>query len=281
MLNRPEPEDDTYARAVPRTPLRRMLEDFLLALTLLTRIPVPHFDLQTKANHGSAFWAYPIVGALVGAIGAAVFAAATYLGLGASVAVVVAMAAMVLATGAFHEDGFADYCDGIGGGLTRAKKLTIMRDSRLGTYGAAGLLFWFALTALLYGELATATWQPQVGGMAAIFICLGALQRAFIGVPLMMLSRARDDGLTANTPPTSLHLVAIAFVIAIVPCWVAFGWNVMVAMFGAALAASLAMTGISAKYLGGRTGDALGATATVASIAALMALVSIAHAQAV
>lgn len=272
MLNKPETPEDPYARAVPRTPLRRMMEEFLLAQTLLTRIPAPKFELETQANHGSAFWAYPIIGALVGAIGAVGYAGALYVGLGAQVSVVIAMAAMVLATGAFHEDGFADYCDGVGGGLTRSKKLQIMRDSRLGTYGATALLFWFALTAILYAELATATWQPHLGGMAAVFICVSALQRACIGVPLLLLSPARDDGLTADSPPTSLGLVAIAFAIVTVACAVCFGVGTGLMVVALAIGASLLMTWNASKYLRGRTGDALGATATVAGIVALAAL---------
>lgn len=275
MLNRPDPIENRYARAVPRTPLRRMLEDFLLALTLLTRIPVPHFEIETKANHGTAFWAYPIVGAIVGSIGAAAFAVAQSVGLTGFPAVILALAAMVLTTGAFHEDGFADFCDGVGGGQTPEQKLEIMRDSRLGTYGAMGLIFLVGLTMALLANLYANLqhfYSSTNYGMACILISTSAFQRAAIGLPLMLLFPARPTGLAADTPTPSFASFAVGIAFAFVLGVILLGaYNALCALLAAFAAATVAVV-LSAYYLGGRTGDALGATASLAGLFVLAVL---------
>ncbi|MCH9808193.1 MAG: adenosylcobinamide-GDP ribazoletransferase [Alphaproteobacteria bacterium] len=271
-----EPQHDPYARAKPSTPLRRMGEELLLATTLLTRIPVPRFTVQTKADLGSAFWAYPLVGAGVGAVGALAFAACVALGLSALPAVVAALVAMTFATGAFHEDGLADFADGVGGGLTRDKKLTIMRDSRLGTYGSVALIGYLLLSATLLVEIASSSWQPQFGGMAAVFICVGALQRAAIGIPLALLQPARSDGLAFETPAPRIRIVGLAFAIAAVLSLIGLGPGAAASTLAATIMAALGVTWMSQRYLGGRTGDALGTSASIAAIAVLFALAVIA-----
>lgn len=267
-----EVKRDPYARAKPSTPLQRMCEEVLLATTLLTRIPVPRFTVQTKADLGTAFWAYPLVGALVGGIGAVVFAVCAALGLSPMPAVVAALVAMTLTTGAFHEDGLADFADGVGGGLTVEKKLAIMRDSRIGTYGSVALIAYYLLTASLLIEIATSSWQPQLGGMAAVFICVGALQRAAIGVPLSLLAPARSDGLAFETPRPRLRIIGLAIGIATVLSLIGLGTSAAFVAITATLVSALVVTVITRHYLGGRTGDALGTSASIAGIAVLFAL---------
>ena len=273
MLDRTGTPIDPYARAAPRTPLRRIGEELLLAWTLLTRIPAPRFRLETQANLGSAFWAYPVIGAAVGAIGAAVHAASIAIGLGMLSSFALGLAAMALATGAFHEDGLADFMDGIGGGQSREHKLEIMRDSRLGTYGAMALIVFFVLSTTLLYELANTGWQPPLGGFAAVFICVGAMQRAAIGLPLVVLPPARSDGLAADTPTPRYHIFALGVLIATFTSLILMGPGATLAVLAASLSAALAATWLAQRYLGGRTGDALGAAASLAGVASLAALV--------
>ena len=118
----------------------RELKLFFVALSFYTRMPVPtavHRD--NAANLPDSIRYLPVVGWVVGAISAAVYGAANYL-FDASLAVVLSMITGLLITGAFHEDGFADVCDGFGGGWTKERILEIMKDSRLGTYGVCGLI---------------------------------------------------------------------------------------------------------------------------------------------
>jgi len=118
----------------------RELKLFFVALSFYTRIPVPAaVHRNNAANLPDSIRYLPVVGWVAGAISAAVYVAANYL-FDASVAVVLSMMAGLLITGAFHEDGFADVCDGFGGGWTKERILEIMKDSRLGTYGVCGMI---------------------------------------------------------------------------------------------------------------------------------------------
>lgn len=112
---------------------------FQLALGFFTRWPVPAIpDFQeAELNHAARY--FPLVGLLVGLIAAIVWWLASLL-FPPSIAVLSSMAATIYMTGAFHEDGLADSADGLGGGLDRARKLEIMQDSRLGSYGAIALI---------------------------------------------------------------------------------------------------------------------------------------------
>ncbi|MDB6062625.1 MAG: cobalamin 5-phosphate synthase/cobalamin synthase [Verrucomicrobiaceae bacterium] len=117
---------------------RRECDLLFIAIAFLTRIPIPAGTAHTQENLNAASRYFPAVGLLVGAIAAAIFACSNSLWT-IGIAIILAMAATVRITGAFHEDGFADSCDGFGGGWTRDQVLTIMKDSRIGTYGAVGL----------------------------------------------------------------------------------------------------------------------------------------------
>ena len=122
---------------------------FLLALGFFTRIPVPNFvDFQESDLNRSTKY-FPLVGIIVGLVGASSFAISAQF-FPQNIAVLISMVATIYLTGAFHEDGLADSADGIGGGWTREQILTIMQDSRLGTYGAVALfLMLFAKFQLL------------------------------------------------------------------------------------------------------------------------------------
>ena len=118
--------------------LSRQWRSFLLAVGFFTRIPVPQLpDFQEQElNHAAKY--FPLVGIIVGLAGAMVFVFAQQIFPG-EIAVLLSMAATIYLTGAFHEDGLADSADGLGGGWDSERILTIMQDSRLGTYGAIAL----------------------------------------------------------------------------------------------------------------------------------------------
>ena len=120
--------------------MRKQWQYFLLAMGFFTRFPMPNFtDFQdTDLNHASKY--FPLVGILIGLLAAISFYVAALL-LTQAIAVLISMAVTIYATGAFHEDGLADSADGLGGGWQREQVLTIMQDSRLGTYGAVALFF--------------------------------------------------------------------------------------------------------------------------------------------
>lgn len=149
--------------------MQREWRRFQLAVGFFTRIPVPSFPdfVEEELNHAAKY--FPLVGILVGLVAAVTFYVASLL-LPHSLAVMVSMAASIYLTGAFHEDGLADSADGLGGGWDRERILTIMQDSRLGTYGA------IALFLMLFAKFQTLnTMHPVVISVA--LICAHALSR--------------------------------------------------------------------------------------------------------
>ncbi len=129
--------------------MKKEWRNFLLALGFFTRIPVPSFvDFQeSDLNHSAKY--FPLIGIVVGLVGAGSFALSAQF-LPQNIAVLISMTSTIYLTGAFHEDGLADSADGLGGGWQREQILTIMQDSRLGTYGAVALfLMLFAKFQLL------------------------------------------------------------------------------------------------------------------------------------
>ena len=124
--------------------MKKELQIFLTAIMFFTRIPCPKW-----VNHDAEFLRksskyFSLVGIIVGGFGALVFYGASFI-FSTEIAIILSMVATIYITGAFHEDGFADVCDGLGGGWTKEKILLIMKDSRLGTYGAVGLVLILAI----------------------------------------------------------------------------------------------------------------------------------------
>ncbi len=242
--------------------LRRWAE-FVAAVILLTRLPIA--GLATSGAWPAAeaaVWAYPLAGLLVGGAGAAVFWSAQHLGAAPLVAATLAVAAMVLVSGGLHEDGLADTADGFGGGANAERKLEIMRDSRIGSYGALALVL---ATALRITALAA---LPPWRGAAAV-LAAGALSRGAMILVLLLLRPARGDGAAASLGRlrrgTGFCGLALAVVGSFFLPWAQAGLCA-VAVFGAAAI----MARIAWRQIGGYTGDVLGCTAVTSECVALI-----------
>jgi len=242
--------------------LRDWLDDLLAATAFLTRVPALHLD--APPNLARAYRAFPLVGAVIGAAIGAVDLLLLRLGLPAIAAAALALGAGALLTGALHDDGLADVADGFGGGSDKAAKLEVMRDSRLGTYGALVLLTAFvakvgALSALPREEVILA------------LIATHALARAPLAVLAARMPYARE-GLAASVgrpePPVAFAASLVAAVIAFLalPAGVAMT-AIIVTAAGATGFAVLAQ-----RQIGGQTGDVLGAAEQVCEVAVLLAL---------
>jgi adenosylcobinamide-GDP ribazoletransferase len=242
----------------------RLARDLNVALSFCTRLPVLHAVPVTGADVARACWALPIAGALIGAIGALVYWLAAAASLPAFPAAALAVAATVLATGALHEDGLADVADGFGGGATRERKLEIMRDSRLGTYGACALV----LSLLLrISALANVT-QPALVATALLAAHIGA--RAVLPAVMWFVPPAKPDGLSASAGLPPVASMVIAAILGAIALGVGLGPGsgaiaVLVALIGAAVVARL-----SIAQIGGQTGDVLGAVEQVSEILILL-----------
>jgi len=237
--------------------------DILAAFSLLTRLPVPVDHDIAGARAANAVWAYPLVGAVLGGGAATLALIAQGLGAPNGIAAAVGLGALVMATGAMHEDGLADCADGLGGGKDRDRRLEIMHDSRIGAFGAAALTLallarWSGMTALMGPD--TAFFWPMVA--------IGSVSRLPMVLAMFLIEPARREGLSAGVgmpPPASvLGALGMAGVIGIA----ALGFAVFGLLFWALLA-PLPLFWLAGKLIGGQTGDVLGGSQQLSEIAAL------------
>lgn len=247
---------------------RQRAEEFTLALGLLTRFPLPTFEVRTPATPATAFWAYPLAGALIGLVAAATFWLSVSLGFNTIVSAILAVIAGLFASGGLHEDGLSDFWDGLGGGRTREAKLTIMRDSRVGTYGALSL---FLGVGLQIAFLVNLHHYAGLFVVAAALIASESAARGAIALPLGLLSSARE-GLGGIMLGVRWGCLAIGGGLAVVLAVALLSLQGVALILGAVLGAAL-ITVLARGFLGGFTGDVLGAAAATARITALGALV--------
>ncbi|MCI2398084.1 adenosylcobinamide-GDP ribazoletransferase [Aliiroseovarius subalbicans] len=243
--------------------------DIAAAIGLLTRLPV-RLDAEHAQSRGAqAAWAWPLAGALVGGMAAGVGLVAFWLGTPSAIAAGLALAAQVMMTGALHEDGLADTADGLWGGHDTARRLEIMKDSRIGAYGVIALVLslllrWSAMTLLL-----------DTGGFLVALVATGALSRAPMAVLASALPNARDTGLSHSVgrPDQAVAMQAVALALAV--GFVLAGWVVIAAGFWIALS-GIALAALTKSKIGGQTGDTLGAGQQLAEITTLAVFASLA-----
>ena len=239
------------------------LADLRSALALLTRLPLPQSAAPPRG--AQAAWAWPVAGAVIGTMAATVAALALGLGLTPAVAAAVTLAAQAVVTGAMHEDGLADTADGLWGGWDKARRLEIMNDSHIGSYGVLALILvtlarWSALAALL-----------ATGGAFAAIIAVACLSRAPMAVLMAWLPTARSAGLSHSVGQPGANTAGIAMLVAVLFCFVLVGWQTI----GLAIAVAVVSFGlglVARAKIGGQTGDILGASQQLAETAALCAL---------
>jgi adenosylcobinamide-GDP ribazoletransferase len=255
----------------------RLIDDARICLIFFTRIPVSWPEDLPRERITRAFQAVPIVGLTIGLIGAlAYWLAFTIFSGDLHIAATIAVAAQVMATGAFHEDGFTDFFDGLGGGQTRLAKLEIMRDSRIGTYGSAALFFVLLLKIFLLSYIAN---PFQVG---LCLIISGTLARVALVHVMAIVKPAAEDGASAEAgQPTKFEATTatvmggiIAGVSLLIGFQLGFIMPAIGSVAGAAVGAGI-VGFIAHKQLGGQTGDALGASAVAAELGALAGLVAL------
>jgi adenosylcobinamide-GDP ribazoletransferase len=241
------------------------IDDLRLATALLTRVPMPHPDRAIPPGLGRAQRAFPLVGAMIGVVIGLVDLSLLAIGVPAPAAAALALGASAALTGALHEDGLADVGDGFGGGGDRAAKLLIMRDSRLGTYGAIVLLVSFSARMSALASLPAATVVPGL-------VVAHALARAAIPVLAAIMPFAREDGLgkSAGRPETASAITAILIAVMIALLCLPAKQALLVLAVTAIAAAAVAV--LAWRQIGGVTGDVFGATEQVAETAVLILL---------
>ena len=248
--------------------------DCASAFLLLSRIPVTwhRFPDDRPPDFISSLWAFPLVGLVIGAIGGLVLLGGQMLALPPIVVAIAGLTAMVMLSGAMHEDGLADMADGFGGGRDTEAKIRIMHDSRIGSYGVLAIVLSVAMRVALYTTL--------LAGFdgAGVVMLMAVIQATARFQPVLQLSAFRVSPhaslaqLTGRPGATRLAVAALL-------CLVPMAW-----LLGPAMAAAIALPGLglsiwigrmAARHVDGLTGDVMGATIILAEIVMLTSWASL------
>ena len=241
--------------------------DLPAAVGLLTRLPIAVDGPRAMDRGAASSWAYPLVGVIVGVVFAAATALMLAIGIPAGIVAGLVLAGSVILTGAMHEDGLADSADGLWGGWDKARRLEIMKDSAIGTYGVLALtlsvgLRWMTLAALLpFG-----VWPV---------IAAAALPRSLLPLLMVGLPNARGHGLSSKVGIPTRGPVAVAVLLGLLIGWIAVGPIIIGAWLVSVLCA-MGLALLARSRIGGQTGDVLGAVEQLGEIAVLLTLLALA-----
>jgi adenosylcobinamide-GDP ribazoletransferase len=274
------PEQFEQGEAAPISAWQALSIDLAHCVRFYSRLPVPALPWEQNAHALPSFprlvRMIPVAGLLLGLLPAAVLGLALLLDLGPWLAATLLVAVMVLTTGALHEDGLADTADSVGG-TTREKRLEIMRDSRIGSFGASAL---FLSLALRIGALAALASRIDGGGVIAVVLIVASLSRTAGLMPIVFLPPARRDGMSKSVGQPARETfwlaagiaAALAIVIGSLAGLPSQGIALMLVLAGLS---GLALTGFATRHIGGQTGDIAGAAQQVAEIAAMIGLLTV------
>lgn len=242
----------------------------LASLMFFTRLPWWRlFTVPKEAFEHVVDW-WPIVGWLTGCVMGGVFVGGLALGLSPAISALLAIAARLLLTGALHEDGLADFCDGFGGGTSRARTLVIMKDSHIGTYGVLGLvlyigLLWSLMTNITGAPQASSAAMWQAGALILLFDVAGKSAASLITGQLPY-ARTADEAknqvvyVGRSWQAWLLHSLRCALALALpIALCVYLGLGAVVLLLPVPFIVELLLMLWMRRRLGGYTGDCCGA----------------------
>ena len=250
--------------------MKKELHIFFTCLMFYTRIPCPKNINHNPDYLNKATRYFPFIGWIVGSISFIVFYLFS-LFLSLEIAVILAIIASILTTGAFHEDGFADVCDGFGGGWTKEKILLIMKDSAIGAYGAIGLVLLFLLKFKLLSEtILLFTDTKSYFLIFLLFISAHALSRLAAISIIFTHEYSRDDASSKSKPIAKNHSwkeVFGAFFFGLLPLLALtyFQYKILFVLIPVFLARYF-LARYFQKWIDGYTGDCLGATQQICEV---------------
>lgn len=244
-------------------PLKALFSDLLSGLTLLSRLPVPAHQHSGAASG----WSWPLAGLVIAAPAALLIRAGTEAGIAPGPLAAAALAVMALLTGALHEDGLSDTADGLFGGRSPERRLEIMKDSRIGSYGTLALLL---VTLVSWSSLAALIAAGQA--LPALF-AIAALSRVPMVLVMAALPPARPNGISASSGRPSGLTAATAFLIGTAVAAALLGGAVLLPLCAMFLV-TLTLAQSARAKLGGQTGDILGASQQLSFALGLMLLSS-------
>lgn len=241
--------------------------DIPLALVLLTRLPLPRLPKEAFTRQSRAVWAFPLAGLIVGALACGIGWIAIWAQLPVFAVAGLIVAALIATTGAMHEDGLADTFDGLWGGFTPERRLEIMKDSHIGTYGVLALLLFQILRITAIAALVGA--EVMTGVLAA---CV--YSRSLMPALMTFLKNARHSGLSHSVGAPPISAVLAGLVVAAVLALGLLGALALIPMLFAMIA-SLIVAKFAKAKIGGQTGDILGATQQITEITFLLTLIAL------
>jgi adenosylcobinamide-GDP ribazoletransferase len=248
--------------------LQKMVVDLRIGISLCTRLPVAPTQPIGEGDVARASWTFPIAGLLVGLAGALVYVIAIRVNVAAQPAAALVLVTTLLLTGAMHEDGLADTADSLGGN-TRERKLAIMRDSRIGTFGACAL----AISLLLRWSTLADIAEPRFVALA--LICAHVAARACMPAFMHLVAPARSDGLSSDAGRPPFASVVAALLLGIAALLLAFGPTGATVTLLLLLLLALVLARLAIRQFGGQTGDVLGALEQVCEAAVLLVAASL------
>ncbi|PKR50092.1 adenosylcobinamide-GDP ribazoletransferase [Thalassospira povalilytica] len=246
-----------------------VLSDFWRAMALLSRVPLPPVGDFRAALIARSVWCWPLVGLVLAGLALLPAMLVDFLTGNPLVYAIFAIAAMVLLSGAMHEDGVADCADGFGGGMDRDRKLEIMRDSTVGTYAVVMLILTLGLRLVLI------TAAADIGQAGILFLIMAVISRAAMPIVMRILPPARDNGLGKGAGRPGWLPVLIGFAIASAIVLVLGGIGAMFAVIVGVMIAILIVAMVARSQIGGQTGDVLGATQICAELFAGIGFIAV------
>lgn len=279
--------DEVHAQAAPESFFARLMNQFTQAWLFLTRIPLPGWWNTPDLSKGEGkdgeddqpedkgvgmlplsdtVRAWPLVGVLIGALSGGALWLGASAGLSPLAASFLGLIVAVIATGALHEDGLADVVDGFGGGADKTKKLKIMRDSHIGTYGVLALVMMVGFKA---GVLSGFN-DPALA--ASALIVAHTLSRAVLPMMMVAMQPARRTGLgkAAGQPKRENAVMSAAIGVLISVLALGPGPGLVAAALAGLGAAGVGW--VANRQIGGYTGDVLGAAQQVSEALVLLGL---------
>ena len=246
------------------------IDDLVACVRFWSRVPLPYSSIAPDLARSIRM--LPVAGAIIAAPAAVVLLVLLALGMPHLLSAGLALATLMATTGALHEDGLADTCDGLFGGATPERRLEIMRDSRIGTFGALALGLSLILRIAALSALADfSAWLA-----CAAFLSTAAFSRTVGLLPLACLQPARADGLGAGVAQPNRSALQIALVIAIfslvLPVMAGVSVSRTIVAAGIAVVAAYALVPLARAKIGGQTGDIAGASQQLSEIAFLAVL---------
>ncbi|MFH6987411.1 adenosylcobinamide-GDP ribazoletransferase [Flavobacterium collinsii] len=248
--------------------MKKELHIFFTCLMFYTRIPCPKNINHDPDYLNKATRYFPFIGWIVGSISFLTFYLSS-LFLSTETAVLLAIIASILTTGAFHEDGFADVCDGFGGGWTKEKILLIMKDSAIGAYGAIGLVLLFLLKFKLLAE-SVSLFTNNIFLIFLLFISAHSLSRLAAISIIFTHEYSRDDASSKSKPIAKKHSwkeITGSFFFGLIPLLVFsyFQYKFLLAIIPVFIMRYF-LARYFQKWIDGYTGDCLGATQQVCEV---------------